>query len=89
MVDMSNATYQPVTNVEKMADRASLLQRNGIPEIAFSDGSPSSLTPPPEREIKGPAIRDMFSIRGNAVGQFRCTHSLEEPMSIRASITAF
>lgn len=58
----------PVVDVEDMADRNSLLKRALIPELRFSDGSRSSLTPPPKPEADQTTLLDIFAVRGYAVG---------------------
>ncbi len=60
----------PVIELPYMADRSALVERRAIPEMVFSDGSPSSLTPPPKPDMSGRVSGNMFLITGNAVGPF-------------------
>jgi hypothetical protein len=58
----------PVIDLPHMADRSALLERGAIPEMVFSNGAISSLTPPPKPDTSGRVSGNMFSIVGNAVG---------------------
>ncbi|KIW49579.1 hypothetical protein PV05_11247 [Exophiala xenobiotica] len=64
---MATSAIQPVIGVQHMADRSALLERSTIPQMVFSDGSISSLIPPPKTATSGRVRGDVFSITGNAV----------------------